>query len=196
MHFLIVFIKVLIILAVNIGLGLSIAEILRFFLLNQSRRKIMIGSFPLTPGFIIRKREWVLNKAYDLLNDYLDQAEGNKEGYLKKWEDKVYGFIYEHMNWVNKAGILPEAFRIKIRNFSGNIAKGMASKLLRSFVPHLIEQYKIENKLDLVAAKIEVDVIIGYYNRYVHEYLNKFNLVFFGLIGIVNVITFLILLLF
>jgi hypothetical protein len=196
MQFLIVLIKVLTILAVNIGFGLFVAELLRFFLINQWKRKLVIGSFPLTPGFIIRKRQWVLDKAYELLSDYLDQAEGNKDGYLAKWELKVYNFIYENMAFIEKLSLLPESYRIKIRHFSGNIAKGIAGKLLCSFVPHLIEKYKIENKIDLLATKIEVEVIIDYYNRYVHEYLTKFNLIFFSIIGLVNVITFLLLLLF
>ncbi len=196
MDFLIVFIKVLIVLAVNIGFGLFLAEILRFFLINQWKRKIVIGNFNLTPGFIIQKRQWVLDKAYDLLSDYLDQADGKSEGYLAKWEQKVYDFIYENMEFVEKAKLLPESFRVKIRHMSGSFARMLAAKLLREFVPFVIDKYKIKNKIDLVASKIEVETIVEFYNKYVHEYLTKFNLFFFGLIGIINVITFLLLLLF
>lgn len=196
MEFLMVFIKVLIILAVNIGLGLFLAEILRFFLINEWKRKIVIAGYNLTPGFIINKRQWVLDKANELLNDYLDQADLKKEGYLAKWEQKVYDFIYENMDFVEKAKLLPESFRIKIRHISGSCAKSIAAKLLREFVPFIIKKYSIKNKIDLLAVKFDINTIIEFYNKYIHEYLTKFNLVFFGFIGIVNVITFLLLLLF
>ncbi|HNX01339.1 MAG TPA: hypothetical protein PKK33_08245, partial [Candidatus Cloacimonadota bacterium] len=52
---------------------------------------------PITQGYIVRKRNWVLDKLRFLLNDYLRQAENEdySDGYLKQWENTIFNAIVE-----------------------------------------------------------------------------------------------------
>lgn len=96
-------------------LGTLLLYSVDWFLFNKKRRHFLGMHIPLTPGFVVRMREWLFNKARDLLHDYLEQAENkqDKSGYLSKWEQKVRDVVYEKAEFVNGWPLLPQNSKIR-----------------------------------------------------------------------------------
>ena len=65
------FLKSLLFIVLNVGIGLLLVYFGKWFLFNPRQSKFLGMRNPLTPGFLVRKRDWVFNKARDLLHDYL-----------------------------------------------------------------------------------------------------------------------------
>lgn len=179
----------------NMLLGTLLLYSVDWFLFNKKRRHFLGMHIPLTPGFVVRKREWLFNKARDLLHDYLEQAENkqDKSGYLSKWEQKVRDVVYEKAEFVNGWPLLPQKLKDKIRNLLADSVKEIASKILRRTVPHLIEQWRVEHRIDEFDAKFDVAFLKKYWRKYVFKYSLWFFWAINFLIGIMNMIWFLIL---
>jgi hypothetical protein len=176
-------------------LGTLLLYSVDWFLFNKKRRHFLGMHIPLTPGFVVRMREWLFNKARDLLHDYLEQAENkqDKSGYLSKWEQKVRDVVYEKAEFVNGWPLLPQKLKDKIRNLLADSVKEIASKILRRTVPHLIEQWRVEHRIDEFDAKFDVAFLKKYWRKYVFKYSLWFFWAINFLIGIMNMIWFLIL---
>jgi hypothetical protein len=67
-----------------------------------------------------------------------------------------------------------------------------ARKVLRTVIPKLIEQIQLEHRIDDFDEKFSSKIIRGYYNQYVHKYLIYFVMVINFLIGLSNMILYLI----
>ncbi|MFB3844915.1 MAG: hypothetical protein ACE14O_04080 [Candidatus Cloacimonadaceae bacterium] len=188
------FLKSLLFIAWNIVIGICLVELIHWLLFNKKSRSIFGLHIPLTPGFVVQKRDWIFNKAREILNDYLDQAENylEKSGYLAKWEQAVYEAVMEKLEFIAEWRFLPASWKQKIREAIANAAKDIAAKVLRILVPRLIEQLQIENRIDEFDEKFSMEVIRQYYNRYVHKYLMYIMIGLNFLIGITNMVLFLI----
>jgi hypothetical protein len=189
-----IFLKSLLFIVWNIAVGVMLIELIRWFLFNVKSRFIFGTHIPLTPGFVIAKRDWVFNKARAILHDYLDQADRITDtyGYLAKWEKMIYDAIWEKADFVDNWKFMPNSWKQKIRNKMAQIARDVARKILRQAVPKLIEMLQIENRIDDFDEKISSQIIRQYYNQYVHKYLMLFFLAVNFLVGITNMILYLI----
>jgi hypothetical protein len=189
-----IFLKSLLFIVWNIAIGVLIIELIRWLLFNQKSRFIFGIHIPLTPGFIISKRDWVFNKLRAILHDYLDQADKITDtyGYLAKWEKLVYDAIWDKADFVDEWKFLPKSWKQKIKQKLAQISKEIARKILRQVVPKLIEQLQIEHRIDDFDEKISSKVIRQYYNQYVHKYLIYFFMATNFLVGITNMILYLI----
>ena len=188
------FLKSLLFIIWNVLLGASLIWTLRCLLFNRKARFFFGAHIPLTPGFIVNKRDWIFNKARAILHDYLEQAEDSKRknGYLVKWEQKVYDAIWAKTAAFGEWKYLPHKVKVKIRTLIANTGKDIAAKVLRFLVPRIVAQLRLEYHIDRFDEQFSNEVLLGYYNRYVHKYLLYFFVAINIVIGIMNMILFLI----
>lgn len=189
------FLKSLLFIVVNVGVGLLLVYLAKWFLFNPRQRKFFGARNPLTPGFLVRKRDWVFTKARDLLHDYLEQAgnPGIKTGYLHNLEEQVRQKVWEQTSFVDEWPLLPGSLKAKVRNAAASAVRGIAGKILRKTVPHFLEQWRIEHRIDEFDEQFNLEFFYKYFRRYLYIPLLKIiggiNLVF----GIMNMVLFLIL---
>ena len=189
------FLKSLLFIVLNVGFGLLLVWLVKWFLFNPRQKKIFGFTNPLTPGFLVRKRDWVFNKARDLLQDYLEQADDPRRssGYLFKLEEDLREWTWEQMSFVDNWPLLPRGLKAKIRDLIASGARSLAAKLLRKTVHHLVQQWRIEHRIDDFDEKFDLEFFTKYYNQYLHKPVLKvvgaINLV----LGILNMVMFLVL---
>lgn len=182
----------------NILIGLSLVELFNWLLFNRKARRILGWHIPLTPGFLVSKRDWLFTKAKDILHDYLEQANdyARKNGYLAKWERMIRDIVFEKTSFVDDWPLLPQALKDKIHDKFAEIGKSIASSILRKLVPSLIEQFRLEHRIEDFDEKFNIEFFYGYFHKYVYK---PMIYVFMGLnflIGLTNMILFLLLHLF
>lgn len=189
------FLRSLLFILWNVSIGLIMLYIIRWLLFNPRPIYIFKKKCFLTPGFLVRKREWLFSKARDLLFDYLRQAENPslKDGYLAKWEGKIHDFIWEKSDFVSEWRFIPEKLKLSIRKKISDGFASVASNILRKRVPRLVEQWRIEHRIDDLDFQFSMDFFRDNYNRYVHKYLLYAVLAINALIGINNMILYIIL---
>jgi uncharacterized membrane protein YheB (UPF0754 family) len=190
----IIFLKSLTFILWNILLGTMILVKLNWFLFNRKPRRFLGLRIPLTPGLVVRKRDWIFNKARDILHDYLEQAENalNKHGYLAKWEKLVRDAVWEKTAFIDDWKFVPRGLKNKIHEALASAARDIASRVLRKLVPHLIEQWRVEHRIDEFDEQFSIEFIYKYYCKYVYKPLLLGFLALNFLIGLMNMVWFLI----
>jgi len=189
-----IFLKSLLFIVWNVAIGFGLVLLVRWLLFNLKSRFIFGMHIPLTPGFVISKRDWIFNKVRAILHDFLKQTENlnDDHGYLSKWEKMVYDAVMEKVQFMDGWILIPQSWKDKIKQTIAQIARDIARKILRTFIPMLIEQLQVEKRIDDFDEQFSSKVIRQYYNQYVHKYLVYFILVINFLIGITNMILYLI----
>lgn len=189
-----IFLKSLLFIVWNIALGLSLVYLFKWLLFNAKPRYIFGKRIPLTPGFFVAKREWLFSKARDLLHDYLDQAAnlGTRNGYLAKWLGMIRKFLWEKTEFVGEWKFLPGKLKITIRTKIVDAFANLATNLLRKTVPKLIEQLRVEHRIDEYDFQFSVEFFYGYFRKYVYKPLIIAFAALNFLIGIMNMILYLI----
>ncbi|MDP3114283.1 MAG: hypothetical protein Q8M98_05835 [Candidatus Cloacimonadaceae bacterium] len=192
------FLKSLTFIVWNIALGSILLFWLNWFLFNRKARYFLGLKIPLTPGLVARKREWVFNKARDILHGYLDQAEStlNRHGYLAKWEKMVQDIAMEKLSFIREWKFLPHGLKLKIQNTIAILVKDIVSRILRKSVPHFIELWRIEHRIDEYDDQFSIDFFYKYWRKYVLKYLFYAFLALNFIIGLMNMIWYLFLALF
>jgi hypothetical protein len=190
-----IFLKSLLFIVWNISFGLLLIYTIKWFLFNPKPRRFLGIRNPLTPGFLVRKRDWLFNKARDILHDYLDQAANPSRvnGYLHNLEEQIRDKAREQTSFVDDWYFLPHSLKEKIREGVANAVRGIASKILRKTVPHFIEQWRIECRIDEYDDQFNMEFFYKYFRKYVYVPLLKIVAAINLLIGILNMILFLIL---
>ncbi|MDY0325535.1 MAG: hypothetical protein RBQ87_05080 [Candidatus Cloacimonadaceae bacterium] len=188
------FLQSLLFIVWNIVLGLLVITFVKWLLFNPKPLFIFGKKVWLTPGFIVRKRDWLFNKARFFLHDYLRQAENprNDDGYLANWEQKAHDFLWGKTEFVDGWRFMPAKLKAGIRKKIVDAFAGMVSKLLRKTIPRLAEQLRVEHRIDDFDDQFSMDFIRKYYNRYVHKYLIYFFIAINFIIGVANMILYLI----
>lgn len=189
------FLKSLLFIVLNVGLGLLFVYLGKWFLFNPRQRRIFGARNPLTPGFLVRKRDWVFNKARDLLHDYLEQA-GNanvKSGYLYNLEEQVRQKVWEQTSFVDGWPLLPGGLKDRIREAAASAVRGIAGKVLRRTVPHLIEQWRLEHRIDEFDDQFSLEFLYKNFRQYLYIPLLKIVGGITLVLGIINMVLFLIL---
>lgn len=188
------FLKSLTFILWNIALGTLLVYSVKWFLFNRKQRKLFGWKIPLTPGFLVRKREWLFTKARDILQDYLNQAGNrlNKSGYLFNLEKQVWQVAWDQTSFIDDWKLLPKGLKQKIHGAISAAAKDLASKMLRKMVPHFIEQLRIEHRIDEYDEQFNIDFFYSYFRKYIYKPLLLAFLAINLLIGLLNMILFLI----
>ncbi|MCK9558177.1 MAG: hypothetical protein M0R50_09085 [Candidatus Cloacimonetes bacterium] len=188
------FLKSLLFIVWNIALGLAIVYFIRWYLFNNRHHFSLGKHIVLCPGLLVRKRDWLFTKARDLLFDYIRQAEnpGIKDGYLAKWEQKVRDYLWEKTDFVESWPLMPAKMKQSIRTKIVDAFTGIVSRLLRKTVPRLLEQWRVEHRIDDYDFQFSIEFFLKYHNLYVHKYLVYVFLVLNFIIGVENMILYLI----
>lgn len=178
----------------NIALGTALVYSVKWFLFNRKQRKLFGRKIPLTPGFLVRKREWLFTKARDMLQDYLTQAENRlyKSGFLFKWEKQIWQAAWDNTSFIDDWSLLPKGLKQKLHGWVSSAAKDLASKVLRKMVPHFIEQLRIEHRIDEYDEQFNIDFFYSYFRKYIYKPLLLAFLAINLIVGIMNMILFLI----
>ncbi len=189
------FLKSLTFILWNIALGWAILYLIKWFLFNRKPVFFFKRRFFLTPGFIVRKREWLFSYMRDFLHNYLEQAESHnhKDGYLTHWENKVHDFVWYKLKFLARAKYLPFSLGDKLRVFLSGLIKVLAKHFLRKVVPQLMEKFRLEFYIDKLDLRLSMDVAYYYYQRYIYRTLWYIFLALNILIGINNLIWYLLL---
>lgn len=189
-----IFLKSLTFILWNVALGAFIIYSIKWFLFNPKPRKILGVRIPLTPGFLVRKRDWLFNKVRDLLQDFLEQAEDSqaKTGYLHKLEEQIRQKIWEQTAFIDSWKYMPKAWKQKLHDALAELIRNIISKLLRKTIPHFIEKLRVEARIDQFDEQFSIEFIYKYFRKYVYKPVLLFFVAINILIGIVNMIWFLI----
>ncbi len=194
MTFLIGFLRAIGFIAWNMLIGCILLWAINWFLFNKRRRYLFKLHIPGTPGFLVRKREWIFTKARDILHDYLSQAEDSlrRNGYLARWEAMVRDTVWEKTSFVDEWKFMPGNWKEKIHNKIADAVKDIVSSILRKTVPRFIEMWRIEHRIDEFDDKFSIEFIYRYWRRYVFRPVLYGILALNLLIGINNMIYYLI----
>ncbi len=192
------FLKSLTFILWNIALGLAIIYTIKWFLFNTRQRRFLGMCIPLTPGFVVRKRDWLFNKVRDILHEYLEQANDlpNKEGYLAKLERMVFDEVWKKTTFVSGWKLMPRQWKKQIREYIAQAVQNVIRRILRKIIPDLVAKYRLEHRIDEFDELFNSEVIYSYFHRYVYRYIRYFIIGINLLIGVANMIWYLILLLF
>lgn len=189
-----IFLKSLTFILWNIALGTLLVLLLNWLLFNRKARFLFGKKIPLTPGFFVAKRDWLFDKVRSILHDYLDQAAHPylKDGYLYGWIKKVRQYLWEKTSFIDEWRFLPAKLKLLVRNKIVDAFTAIAESILRKTVPRLVEQLQIEHRIDEFDIQFSVDFFYGYFKRYVYKPMLLICAGLNLLIGILNMVWFLI----
>ncbi|MDZ4121165.1 MAG: hypothetical protein U1C33_01995 [Candidatus Cloacimonadaceae bacterium] len=188
-----IFLKSLLFIAWNIALGFAVLYSVKWYLFNLKPQYFLGKKVWFTPGLLVRKRDWLFNKARDILHDYLAQAGAEKTGYLAKWEKAIYDAVWEKTSFIEGWKLLPKALKDKLHLTISTAIRDLARNLLRKTVPKLIEQYRLEHQIDKYDFQFSIEFFYGYFRKYVYKPLIYVFLGINTIIGIMNMLLFLVL---
>lgn len=188
-----IFLKSLIFIVWNIALGFAVLASVKWFLFNSKALFVFGKKLPFTPGLLVRKRDWVFNKARDILHDYLEQAENEKNGYLVKWEKAIFEAVWEKTAFIEEWKYIPRGIKQKLHTTLSTATRDIARNILRKTVPRMIEQYRLELQIEKIDFKLSIEFFYTYFQKYIYKPLWYAFLAVNTLIGILNMILFLIL---
>ena len=160
-------VKPLIFIAANMLFGFLILFLVKAILFFPRKEKyILRKKIPLTPGFIHRKKKWLIQKLYTMLREYIaDTRNEDKDTRISKWELKAFKSVYDKLKPISDFRFLPQKIKEYIRHFISTIVYTFVKQFFRSFVPYLMNRYHLEHYIDLLDIKLDVYVIEGYFNR-------------------------------
>lgn len=189
------FLLSLIFLPLNLLMGATLVWTIRWLLFNKKPMFIFKKRNIFTPGVIPRLKNLLLRKIRGAVKDYFEQVDdfASHQGYIYRWEKKVYAEVFDRTEFIDRARYIPTSVADWLRHAFAFIAKDLSSRFLRTFIPYLYEYYKVDNKIEIIDEKINLEVIESFYNQYLHNFFMGFSLVSFFIIGVVNQTMFLIL---
>ena len=178
----------------NMLAGFVIVFSIKAFLFYPKREKYFFRKrIPVTPGFAYRKKIWLIQKLTKMLNEYIrDSKDESDKSKITKWEQEAFKKAWNRFEFIDNIKLLPRVLKEKIRYFLSAIVYELAKQFLRSFVPYLMEKYGVEKYIQLLDRKLDMEIILGYFNRYVYKFMLIFSLSFFFLVGLGNMIIYLI----
>jgi hypothetical protein len=187
--------KALIILCVNIGFGFLISYCFHFYLFHP--RKVYIGKYhlPLTPGLTYRKKQKLLDYLKNLIDDYFRFARQDPRvrNFLSDYEHKIYHEVFPLIYDFCDRDWIPEFFEDKVRELASQGTWFIIRKFSRSILPKMLDEWQIYTKLDLLDLKLDIKMLEDYFDEYFYKWFKLFNMVFLGIVGILNMVMFLIL---
>jgi len=187
-----IFLKSLIFIVWNIALGFAVLGAVHWLLFNKKALFVFGKKIPLTPGFIVSKRDWLFNKARDILHDYLEQSEATKNGYLAKWEKIIFDAVWEKTAFIDGWRYVPKNIKDRLHTGIATAIRDVARNILRKMIPRLIEQYRLEMHIDKYDLQFSIDFFYRYFRKYIYKPLWYTFLGLNTLIGIMNMILYLI----
>jgi len=189
-----IFLKSLIFLAYNLLAGFLIVASIRTFLLFPVKEVFLGGrKLPLTPGFLYKKRNLLIKKLKDTLKNYLnDCRDGSVNSSISVWENRIFRNVWDKLDSIENIKFLPKWLKSNIRYIIALLAYEISKQFFRTFIPFLLERYKAQRLIDIIEDKINMKIISEYYDKYVFKFMLIFFLSINLIIGLGNMIIYLI----
>ena len=196
MESIILILKALLVLLVNTGFGYLISTCFHFFFFNP--RKIVLFKryhLPLTPGLVYRKKKHLMDYLHKLVNDYFEYANRDyrEKNILSEYENRVFIELFPLVCNFFERGWIPEFLQGYLHEFIQKTLWTAIRKFSRTILPRFLCDWHIYTKLDLLDLKLDVKFIESYFNEYFYKYFLYFNIFFLSIVGVLNMVMFLIL---
>ena len=168
--------------------------IIKAFLFIPRKEKRLFGTRVIgTPAFAYRKKIWLIRKLDKMLLDYIrDSRDESQNSRVTKWEQDAFKKAWDKFEFLEKIKFLPRVLIEKIRYFLSVLVFEIVKQFLRTFIPYLMEKYEVKKYIQLLDKKLDMEIIRSYFNRYVYKYMLIVSLTFFSLIGLGNMVIYLI----
>ena len=188
--------KAILVLGINIGFGYIISICFHFYFFYP-RKIVWFNRYHLwcTPGFTYRRKAQLIEYLKQLIDDYFDMVKQDFRFYnqLTKYETRVYKEIYPYIVDFCDRDWIPQILEDKINELISNGLWFAIRKFSRSILPSLLNDWQIYTKLDLLDLKLDIKKLEDLFNLHFYRYFRLFNICFFAIVGILNMILFLIL---
>jgi len=189
-------VKSLIILGVNIAFGYIICIFFHGFFFYH-RKVILFGKYPVpfTPGLVYRKKEQLIHYLYSLIDNYFEYVKRDyrERNTLNEYEHRVYHELFPIITDFCERDWIPGFLEDKLHDFLSRMLWAIIRKFSRSILPTLLREWDIYTKLDIVDLKLDVSKIRQIFDDYFYQYFMWFNIVFFAIVGVLNMVMFMIL---
>lgn len=193
MDLLVAILKGLVVLGVNIGFGYLITYSFHFFLFYP-RKICLFGKYPLkfTPGLLFRKKKQLIDYLKKIMADYYDYVSRDyfDKNLLTEYENKIYNEIFPHIKKFVTKEWLPSFISDRINNLLSDLTWMIIYQLSRNILPQILREVQVERKIDILDMKMDIFKVREYFEEYVYKYLLYFNLTFFAVVGVINMIVF------
>ena len=193
MDILITILKGIIVLGINIGFGYVISLCFHFYFFYP-RKIVLFNTYELkfTPGLVFRKKKQLINLLHKTLNDYFDFAKRDYShpNFLTEYENKLYEEVFPYIKDFISKEWMPAFISSKIESILSDLTWFLIYKLSRTIIPRLLKELEVEKKIDILDAKLDVYRLRDYFDEYFYKYYLYFNLAFFAVVGILNMIVF------
>jgi len=126
---------------------------------------------------------------HDYINDIKDESDNSR---ITKWEHKAFHKTWDKITLLDNFKFIPKSLKKNIKYFLATIVFEVVKQFLRTFVPYLMEKYELNKYIELLDAKLDVDVIKEYFNKYVYKYALLVVLAIHFLIGFGNMLIYIV----
>ena len=196
MDFLIIFIKCLVIVLINISLGWLISYLWHFYLFYP-RKIFLFGKYPFfySPGLLYRGKQKLIKYLHQKLNEYLEYAKSDygNVNFLTEFEKNAYNEIFPYIKKFINIDWLPSFLTNRINEVLSSILWIVIRHLTRGVIPRIFIELQVECKIDLLDIKLDINMLKKMFEQHIYKYFMWFNMCFLGLVGLINMIVFLIL---
>ncbi len=189
-------IKALFVLVINIGLGYILSYCFHAFFFYP-KKLYFLGKYPVsfTPGLLHRKKKQLIDYLNKKLNEYFDYVKKDyfDINFLTEFENKIFNDCYPHIHKFLNKDWLPGFLKTRLEYLISDLLWLIIYKLTRKIIPKLLKDYQAEKQILLLDIKLDIYKLKQLFEEHVFKYFLYFNLVFFTIIGIINMFLFVIL---
>ncbi|MDY6916021.1 MAG: hypothetical protein SVM86_06885 [Candidatus Cloacimonadota bacterium] len=189
-----IFLKSLLFILYNVAMAFALVYSIKFILFYPKEKKFFLKKkVPLTPGLVPKYRKKLMDKLKITLHDYLNACQNFSENNMVTgWEEELYNKAWERLSFFEESKFIPSFLKNKLRHSVALLVFEITRGFLRSFVPYLIQKFEVKKYIELLDEKISIKILEDYYNKYVYKYMLIIVMAFYFLIGIANMILYLI----
>jgi hypothetical protein len=135
----------------------------------------------------------VLTKISRVVQDYVNDSKNEEpDSRLSRWENNVFQKAWSKFEFIENIKLLPHSWKENIHFFLASLVYQVAKQFFRSFIPYLMDYYEVGKYVELIDKKIDVEALRVFYERFVYRYAMYLVLIVGSLVGVWNVIIFLI----
>lgn len=196
MIFILFLLKSLIVLGINIGFGYLISYCFHFYFFYP--RKLYLFNryhFPFSPGLLHRKKKVLIDYLHNKLNEYYNYTKQDyfQKNFLTDFENKIYNEIYPFVSKFLEKEWIPSFLHKKLLDISSNLTWSVIYKITRVVFPKSLHEFQVDQKIDMLDIKLDIYKLRELFEEYVYKYFLYFNLTFFTVVGLMNMIVFMVL---
>ena len=185
--------KGLVILGVNISFGYLISYCLHFYLFYP--RDVYFFNkyhFYFSPGLIFRKKKKLISYMHSKVAEYLTCVKEDyfHKNFLTEYEEMFYKEAYDYLKRSLDLDWLPKLIKEKLEYLLSHLVWTVILKLTRTIIPELIQEYNIDQKIDKLDMILDVYKLRTLFEEHFYRYMLYFNLFFFSVVGVLNMIMF------